>query len=194
MQNQNPLQPSQQLFINFMAEVNDKTTSLLLYVISDHLKLGIKKLHINISSGGGSVFHAISLYNFIKGIQGVEIHTHNFGQVDSSANVIFLAGQHRTCSPASSFVLHGVKTIFQGGGALDEKEFKEKQESLSMDINKIAQIIASATSKELRKVREDINKSLVLNAEDAKEYGLVHDIKDFTIPRNYPVIVITNQR
>ena len=73
-------------------------------------------------------------------------------------------------------------------------EVKEKQESLSMDINKIAQIIASATSKELRKVREDINKSLVLNAEDAKEYGLVHDIKDFTIPRNYPVIVITNQR
>jgi len=54
------ISPSQHLFINFMADIDERRTSLLLAVISDYLKTGvIKKLTINISSLGGSVFYFI---------------------------------------------------------------------------------------------------------------------------------------
>lgn len=190
----NETKTKQELFINFMSPIDDKSSSALLYVISDYLKTGIKNIHINISSGGGSVFSAITIYNFLKGIKDVQIHTHNFGQVDSSANVIFLSGQIRTCSSAASFILHSVKMIFQNNSLLSSNELNERQESLKMDTEKIATIIALSTQKTVEEVLKDIEKSLVLNAEKAKDYGLVHDIIDFTIKPGQPVVVITNQK
>lgn len=189
-----PISPSQHLFINFMADIDERRTSLLLAVISDYLKTGvIKKLTINISSLGGSVFHAISLHNFIKGLQNVEVHTHNFGQVDSSANIIFLAGKIRTCSSAATFLFHGVKRIFYEKSAVNKQELKEHLESLNSDINKLAEIISINTSHSKNEVMKFFKKQKVFTANEAKEWGLVQEVIDQTIPSGFPVIVITNQ-
>jgi len=97
--------PSPTIFINFIAEISDKTSGNLLFILTDQIKSGIDKFHINISSNGGMVFHAVSIFNFLNGLEGVDVHTHNLGQIDSSANLIFLAGNKRTASKASTFLL-----------------------------------------------------------------------------------------
>lgn len=188
-----PILPPQHLYINFMANIDERRTSLLLTVISDYLKTGIKKITINISSLGGSVFHAVSLYNFIKGLKGIEVHTHNFGQVDSSANIIFLAGKIRTCSSAATFLFHGVKRIFYEKSAVNRQELKEHLESLNSDISKLAEIISINTNHSEKEVMRFFKKQKVFAAKEAKNWGLVKDIIDQTIPAGFPTIVITNQ-
>lgn len=188
------ISPSQHLFINFMAEIDERRASLLIAVISDYLKTGvIKKLTLNISSLGGSVFHAVSLHNFIKGLQGVEVHTHNFGQVDSSANIVFLAGQRRTCSPAATFLFHGVKRVFYEKSAVNKQELQENLESLNSDINKLVEIISANTNHSKKEVMRFFKKQKVFMANEAKEWGLVQEVIEQTIPSGFPVIVITNQ-
>ena len=182
----------QTLFINFMAEINSVTASRLLSIISDHLRTGIiKKIKINISSPGGSVFHAISLYNFISGLKEIEIHTHNFGQVDSAATVIFLSGKKRTCSPVATFLFHGPQRIFMGTPriGLDKKALTENLTALQSDIDKLVEIISRTTKQEKDKISDFFEKQVVFTAEKAKEENLVHEIIDETIPFGAPYIV-----
>jgi len=201
MQNQNQNQkeqkeiisPSQHLFINFMANIDERRSAILLSVISDYLKTGIKKLSINISSPGGSVFHAISLHNFIKGLKGVTVHTHNFGQVDSSANIVFLAGEIRTCSPASSFLFHGVKRIFRGPTALNSQELSENLESLKSDVEKLVEVISISTGHSKKEISSFFRKQKVFAAKEAKDWGLAQEIIDQTTPSGFPTVVITDQ-
>ena len=75
--------------IRFFCGVNDYTIPLLIENIDKKLQQGVDKFIIIISSKGGSVFHGISAYNYLKGIPA-EIITHNFGSINSSASVIFL--------------------------------------------------------------------------------------------------------
>ena len=87
-------QPSiKEIAIRFMAEVNQQSTNTLVSVLEQALKDGVVKLRLLMSSPGGSVFHGISAYNFIKGIP-VEVDTYNFGSIDSIAGVIYSAGKN----------------------------------------------------------------------------------------------------
>lgn len=192
--NQATIPLAQTLFINFMANIDERRSATLLSVISDYLRTGIKKIKINISSPGGSVFHATSLYNFIAGLKDVEVHTHNFGQVDSAATVIFLAGKKRTCSSVATFLFHGPKRIFIGPQiALGKKDLGDHLETLESDISKLIEIISKVTKQSKDKISEFFEKQRVFTAEKAKEEGLAQEIIDETIPFGAPnVVTITD--
>ena len=64
-------------------------------------------IHLLISSGSGSVFHGISMYNYLKGLN-INITTYNFGSADSIATVLFCAGKNRICVPNARFLIHPV--------------------------------------------------------------------------------------
>jgi len=85
---------SRPVVIRFFCAVDDYTIPLLIANIDKKLQQGIEKFTILISSKGGSVFHGIWAYNYLKGIPA-EITTHNFGSINSSASVIYCAGDKR---------------------------------------------------------------------------------------------------
>ncbi|MGC8805714.1 MAG: ATP-dependent Clp protease proteolytic subunit, partial [Candidatus Ratteibacteria bacterium] len=64
--------------IKFFAPVMDASINALMNAIDQKIREGISKFTILISSPGGSVFHGLSAYNYLKGIPA-EIITHNFG-------------------------------------------------------------------------------------------------------------------
>ena len=97
------------IWIRFMAPVIPQTAHAMLTCIDNAVKDRCSHLHLLISSGGGSVFHGIALYNYLKGINA-EVITHNFGSVDSIATVVFCAGKKRLCVPHSSFLIHPITT------------------------------------------------------------------------------------
>ncbi len=53
-------------YIRFMAPVTPQTTQTLLNILDGRIKAGYDKLHLMISSPGGSIFHGLSVHNFIK--------------------------------------------------------------------------------------------------------------------------------
>ena len=99
------------VYIKFFASVNRNSANALMDSIDQQIAKDKKKIILLISTTGGSVFHGISLYNYLKGIP-IEIETHNFGSVDSIGNIIFLAGMKRFSVPDARFLMHPVVGMF----------------------------------------------------------------------------------
>lgn len=176
-------------FIRFMAPVMPQTTDQLFKIIDAKIIQKYEKLNLLISSPGGSVFHGISLYNFLKGAP-IKVWTYNFGSVDSIGVVIFCAGEKRISVPHARFLIHGVRVNFSGNTSFDEKEIEEHLKSLKIDQQNIARIIADTTQKPTNKVEEDMNNRTTLNPNEAKDYGLVHEIKSDLFPIDADLSVI----
>jgi ATP-dependent protease ClpP protease subunit len=136
-------------YIRFMAPVTPQTSDQLIRIVDEKIRSGYDKLHLMISSPGGSVFHGLSLYNFLYGIP-LEVDTYNFGSVDSIGVILFCAGKNRYSVPNARFLIHGVSFNFQGQASFDEKMLDEQLKGLQIDQSNIAKIIAF-TAKKTRK-------------------------------------------
>jgi len=174
-----------------MAPVVPETANRLFQIIDSKIQQGCKVIHLLISSQGGSVFHGLSLYNYLKGIP-VEIRTYNFGSADSIGVVLYCAGSKRYSVPHARFLMHGVKYNFQGQMSLDEKQLEENLKSLKIDQYNISKVIADTIkTKSTEQVEVDMNLRTTLNPEEAIIYGLVHEIKSELIPANADLSIIS---
>jgi ATP-dependent Clp endopeptidase proteolytic subunit ClpP len=176
-------------YIRFMAPVLPQTSDQLFRIIDAKIKDKCKKLHIMISSPGGSVFHGISIYNFLRGAP-IEVETYNFGSVDSIGVVVFCAGKHRSSVPHARFLIHGVRFNVGGPQAFDEKQLEEHLKGIKIDQTNIARIIADTSGKPLHKVEEDMSNRITLSPTEGKDYGLVHEIKSALFPIDADLSVI----
>ncbi len=172
-----------------MAAVIPETTDKLLKVIDAKIKQKKKRIHLMLSSPGGSVFHWLSLYKFLKGAP-VEFYTYNFGSVDSIGVVIFCAGNRRFSVPHARFLIHGVRFSTSRPVNYDEKQIEEHLKSLKIDQQNIARVIADTTEKPVHKVEDDMNSRTTLNPSEAKDYGLVHEIKSDLFPIDADLAII----
>jgi ATP-dependent Clp protease protease subunit len=176
-------------YIRFMAGVNPNTADALLKTLDQKLKDKFERIHLMISSPGGMVFHGLSIYNFLRGAP-VEVYTYNFGSVDSIGVVIFCSGDRRFSVPHARFLIHGVSAQFAGNQSLDEKGLEERLKGLQIDYMNISRVIADTCQKTAEKVQEDMNNRTTLNPEEAKHYGLVHEIKSELFPIDADLSVI----
>lgn len=176
-------------YIRFMAPVVPQTANALLKVIDSRIRGGIQRFHLMISSPGGSVFHGLSIYNWLRGIP-VETYTYNFGSVDSIGVVLFCAGIRRFCVPHARFLIHGVSINFVGNQQLDEKALEEHIKGLRIDYQNIARVIADTTGKTASIIEEAMNARTTLTPSEAQNYGLVHEVKSALIPQDVDLITI----
>jgi len=161
--------------IRFFAPVIDVTINTLMNAIDQHVKRGATEFIILLSSPGGSVFHGLSAYNYLKGLP-VNITTHNFGSVDSIGVVLFCAGSKRLSVPQARFLLHGVSAGFRNE-RLEEPQLEERLKGLKIDIENIAKVIAENSGKTADEIAKAMLERTTLNPREAKSWGLVHDIK-----------------
>jgi len=163
--------------IKFFAPVIEPTINLLMQVIDKKMSAGESNFIILISSPGGSVYHGLSTYNYLKGIPAT-ITTHNFGSVDSIGVVLYCGGSRRLSVPQARFLLHGVSWKFgKAERSLEEPQLEEKLKKLRIDIQNIAKVVAENTGKSVEQVTQAMLDRSTLNPEEAKEWGLVHEIK-----------------
>ena len=184
--------PTKPVVIKFFAPVIDVTINALMNAIDQKMKQGISQFIILISSPGGSVIHGLSAYNYLKGLP-VTITTHNFGSVDSIGVVLFCGGSNRLSVPQARFLLHGVSAGFRNE-RLEEKQLEERLKGLKIDIENIAKVIAANTGKTVEDVTQAILERTILNPDEAKAWGLVHDIKSELFEAGSEVISIQYQQ
>ena len=116
--------------------------------------------------------------------------THNFGSVDSIGVVKYCAGRIRYSSPQARFLLHGVTLNFQGSFSFEEPQLEEKLKSLKIDIENIAKVISINVGKNVDEVTQTLINRTTLNPDQAKDWGLVHDIKTEMFPLGSQVVSI----
>lgn len=179
--------------IKFFAPVIDITINTLMNAIDQKMKEGKNNFIILISSPGGSVFHGLSAYNYLKGIPA-KITTHNFGSVDSIGVILYCGGSTRICVPQARFLLHGVSANFNQNESLEEKQVEERLKGLRIDIENIAKVVSSNTGKSVKEVTKAMLERTTLNPEQALSWGLVNEIKSELFETGSEVIPIHFQQ
>jgi len=176
-------------YIRFMAPVVPQSSTALLKVIDHKIKEKKQNIHLMISSPGGSVFHGLSIYNFLCGAP-INVTTYNFGSVDSIGVVIFCAGKKRISVPHARFLIHGVSMTLNAKQTLDEKDLEERIKGLKIDYQNISRVIADTTKRDVDSIVADMNNRTTLNPNEAKDYGLVHEIRSELFPVGADLITI----
>lgn len=181
--------PTQTVYITFFATVDGPSTNALMDIINTKLQQNTNRFVLILSSPGGSVFHGLSLYNYLSGIPA-EVDTHNFGSVHSIAVPIYLAGQRRFSVSNARFLIHPVATIFSANDKYEEKQLEERLKGVRIDDQNIASVIAERTGKAVDQIIAAMRDRTTLNPKDALAFGLVHEIKDTLYPAGAEVVAI----
>ena len=147
---------------------------------------GFNHVYFLINTTGGTVDHGVNLYNVLSGLP-VRITTHNVSSVDSIGNIMFLSGDERFACQHSNFMFHGAGfTISKQVVRFEEKDVKEKYESLRSDNGILSDIISKQTNLTSQEIEEMFFKGTTLESSDAKAKGIIHDIKEVTLPKGAP--------
>lgn len=175
------------IYIKFFSAVDGNSSNALMNLVDQFVNLKYQRIVLLISSPGGSVFHGLSIFNYLSGIP-VEVETHNFGSVDSIGVTIFSAGKKRYSVPDARFLLHPVSAQLQAN--FEENKLEEIIKGIRIDQSNIAASIAKATGKSEEDIVRAISSRTTLSPREAKEFGLVHEIRSSLFPAGAQVVSI----
>jgi ATP-dependent Clp protease protease subunit len=173
--------------------ITGATVKPLIDAVGERVSKGARSILIALSSPGGHIYWGITAYNYLRGL-GIEIITHNAGQVDSIAGVIYCAGLKRLCVPQGRFLIHGVAAFFSGTDpSVNEKDLQDRVSGLRKDRDSIAAILAARTGAKLADVKQKMLDTTILTAEEAKEYGFVHEVTEEIFDPSQEIVQIIAQ-
>ncbi|MGW0803653.1 ATP-dependent Clp protease proteolytic subunit [Nonomuraea sp. NPDC002799] len=132
-----------------------------------------RDISIYINSPGGSFTAMTAIYDTMQFVRP-EIQTVCLGQAASAAAVLLSGGTagKRFALPNARVLIHQPST--EGGGQGSDIEIQAR-EILRMR-SLLEDIVAKHTGKSSAEVRRDIERDKILNADEAKAYGLIDDI------------------
>lgn len=171
------------------ANVDQQSIERLISEVTDRVGKGARSLLLALSTPGGGIHWGLTAYGFLRGL-GIEIVAHNVGQVDSVGGPIYAAGDRRLCVSQGRFLIHGVYWNFGADTSTSEKDLTDILVSLQRDRDRIAAILADRTGTKVDAVREDMRNTRVLDANEAHEYGLVHEITDDVFDPSQEIVTI----
>jgi len=181
------------VYVSFSAQIAPQTTEVLIGQLSQFVNEGIPKVHLLISTPGGSVMDGLNIYNVLKGMP-IELTTHNVGNVDSIGNAIFQAGDRRFACPRSTFMFHGVGFDIDGRHRLEEKTLRERLDSLNADQRRVGAIIEEHSNLSGPEIERLFLEQTTKDAAAALDAGLIDEICDVSIPENGPMVSLVFNR
>src|SRR5579864_8381309 len=133
-----------------------------------------KDVYLYINSPGGSITAGMAIYDTMQFIRP-DVSTICIGQAASMAALLLCAGAagKRFSLPNTRVLIH---QPFLGGlsGQATDIDIQAKEILRMREITN--QLLAKHTGKSLEKVSKDVERDYIMNAEQAKEYGIVDEI------------------
>lgn len=168
-------------YIGFNAAIDRKAAEQLVIMVNDAAgRHGFKEINLCLSSIGGILDQTYYAYNMIEAIQA-KLITWNTGNIQSAANLLFLAGDERYATDGSTFFFH--QTGYDPPpGRLTTKLLSERLKAAQSDDARSAGIIAAKTGKPLQDVQSWQNTELVMNTVEAHAHGLIHGVRKLVLP------------
>lgn len=177
-------------YIVFTADVQTVQAGKLRAALTQASNAG-NDIYLIISSGGGNVFEGMSIAEFMRALP-VNLTTHNVGQIDSIAGVMFAAGTTRYANRNSSFLFHGVSMHYEN------KDFIESQlEGQYLNVKRMRENIAATFAAYSGLSVADVEALMIsgdtiLSPQEALSKAIIHEIRDAAIPSGSQVIAIGN--
>ena len=142
-----------------------------------------KDIYLYINSPGGVVTSALAIYDTMQFVKP-DVVTIGLGMVASAAAILLAAGTKgkRMALPNSEILLHQV--MGEAAGQATEIEITAKQ--ILKIKARINEILAKHTGQPIEKIERDTDRDFYLTAEEAKEYGLIDKIIEYSKEINPP--------
>ena len=133
-----------------------------------------KEIQFYINSPGGVLTAALAIYDTMQYIK-CPVSTVCIGSAASGAAVLLGAGTKgkRFSLPNAQILLHQVAVSGVGGQAVEVEIAAKQIVKLKEKVNKI---LAKHTDQPLEKVEKDTDRDFYLDAEGAKNYGLIDEV------------------
>jgi ATP-dependent Clp protease protease subunit len=146
--------------------------------------------HVNLcfSSIGGYVGDGMYLYHHIRSLP-IPLTMHNTGTVASIAATLFVAGEKRLCSPNAIFMIHPVSVGTQAQ-ALSSAPLVTALQAALADEERTDAILRERTKIPVEILDARRRGDIYIPAKQALEYGLVHEIGDFSLPAGNQIFQI----
>ncbi|MFJ5162220.1 ATP-dependent Clp protease proteolytic subunit [Pantoea sp. NPDC088449] len=165
--------------VHFLCPVTAQTLSSFQQCCLQAVGNGSSSLLIHISSGGGDLISGFTAYHFLKSLP-VPVITHNISNVESVANVIFMAGTERRANPGSRFLLHPLHWGFTTPAA-DHARMVEWSKCLDNDFQRFINVLNSETKRNDVDWGALINAATILDADTAAANGMVTSVTKATL-------------
>src|ERR671912_79999 len=129
-----------------------------------------KDISIYINSPGGSIYAGLAIYDTMQFIKP-DVATICVGIAMSMGSLLLAGGAEgkRMALPNAKILIHQVSSSFQGQATDIEIHAKEIIDTR----NRLDEILAHHTKKDLEKVARDTERDYFMSAEEAKEYGII---------------------
>ena len=128
---------------------------------------GVKEIHVNINSPGGSIIEGFSIFSAILNSEA-KVHTHIVGIAASMAGVIAMAGHTITMVDFGKLMIHNPS----GSSDPDNKE----QNALDSLKDSLLVIFKNRTNKSKTELSDIMDNETWLNAKDALSGGFIDEI------------------
>jgi ATP-dependent Clp protease, protease subunit len=133
-----------------------------------------KDIQLYINSPGGSITAGMAIYDTMQYVKN-DVTTICIGQAASMAALLLSAGENkkRLALPNSRILIHQPSMGGLSGQATDidihAREILRMREITN-------QLLAKHSTQKLDKVEKDVERDFIMNAQQAKEYGIIDDI------------------
>lgn len=133
-----------------------------------------KVIALYINSPGGSITAGMAVYDTIQFVRP-QVATYCIGQAASMGALLLAAGApgKRYALPNSRILLHEPSISGLSGQATDIDIHAREILRLRSVINKL---LAKHTGQPMERIAKDVNRDFIMDAEEAKAYGIVDEI------------------
>lgn len=133
-----------------------------------------KVIALYINSPGGSITAGMAVYDTIQFVRP-QVATYCIGQAASMGALLLAAGApgKRYALPNSRILLHEPSISGLSGQATDIDIHAREILRLRAAINKL---LAKHTGQSMERIEKDVNRDFIMDAEEAKAYGIVDEI------------------
>lgn len=168
--------------VHFLCPVNVSTVSHLQDQCLKAIGNGATKINLHLSSSGGDTLAGFTAYNFLKSLP-IPLVTHNLSNIESIANVIFLAGSERFSNQHARFLFHPLHWGLGGAPTVDHGRLAEWSKCLDDDLKRFVNIFELETQSGRSRVScsDLIETATIVTPEDAARFGITHGTKAATL-------------
>jgi len=142
----------------------------LLYLQSENRR---KDIHFYINSPGGSVSATLAIYDTMQ-ILSCPVATYCVGLAASGGAVLLAGGtkEKRFALPHAKVMIH--QPYGHVGGQVSDIEIQADEILKTREV--LNTILSEHTGQPIERIAKDTDRDFYMNAEEAKQYGIVHDI------------------
>lgn len=136
---------------------------------------------------GGYVADGIYLYNHIRALP-LRLVAYNVGSVSSIAVAVFLAADKRYCSAHAMFMIH--PTVMPSSEGMGAERLQSALDAALADDTRTESILRERARIPDRLLTDRRAKDVHIGPEQAAEYGIVHGVREFALPRGQQIVQV----